>query len=265
MDVCVDWNGRVTALKYLENNGWTCACVQVAVVSATTIVRDRQSALPELNTLNSFFGKFPTVPFSERKFEDEKFELFSRISISFESLSLLNSALKSKELLAYDLVAVIPVTKSSLEDLVNMIKSSNKEKLLAFDILQISLDTFEFHSFRLSPQDMVELRKAQIFVEFRYTEALPMGESCSETRQRVITKGNEIAQYASRGQLHAKGLFGNILLSSGKFQHPLQLRTPDAVVAIGMVLGLEGKLASSAVSTSGQAVLERAENRRRRS
>ncbi len=297
LDLSIAFSGggarRELALATLARLGWAGGAVDVAVEAdggAGGDVGEWWERLPALRELEEWVGCFPCTPISERAragatssppaapaaqpspaalsapLQVPALELYSRLTIRFSSVGALHAALRRPETGLFDMVAVRPAHGKALKVVMDLVREGRP---LDFDLLSLDLarqgrsglgrDDSGEHA-RLSSADMAQLRRANVFVELVYTQAA--AEATREARQAAVRAAGQLTQHVSRGGLHARGRYSNLVLTGGACK--AQYKTsPQRAIELGQLFGLRSTDAQAAVTTATQAVLERAEKRRR--
>jgi len=208
----------------------------------------------------------PTLPFSERlRGNASEFEVYSRVNIQYNSVPTLYGALKDPRMGLVDLIAIQPKRNKDFLTCIQVVETCQKQGVVVpFDIIQ--LDLSQQLDYRFKPQEMVLFRKARVFLELCYADTLPVTNAASraENRNTAIIGGISATTFVSRGHLKSNGQYTNIITSSGNILDPVQLRTPEQVIEIAKLFGLGKRNSFASVTTACQAVLERAESRRRK-
>jgi hypothetical protein len=226
---------------------------------------DWRDQLPSQQELAKVFGQFPTKPVSERKRRggpESDNELYSRVTVRFTNVPALNKCLKSDELDLFDLVAVRPLNQAQFSLLMDLVQAHGPK--IRCDIVSLvgpSVDGSPRRTgIKVSNQDMVKLRAAQVFVELNVDQVC--AGPTPQSRRVALQQVRLITEYVSRGHLKARGKYSNVILS-GSNCGAVEKMTPDKLVVVGGHLGLRERDSQAAVTTACQAALERAQRRRR--
>lgn len=190
---------------------------------------------------------------------EPQLERYTRLTIEFHGLPGLDYVLRHPFTALFDVVVLRISTARAFDSIMQIIRNTQDT---AFDAIQVPLTLDDKLPFRLGPPEMRDLRQAQVFVEINYLEALPISGARIEQRHRALTNGRAALEHVSGGGIPSNS---NVIFSSGTMREDLlQLRAPEQVIAIATTLGLSKRQAQCAITTNGEALLERARQRRAR-
>jgi hypothetical protein len=263
-----EWWERLPALRELEEwvGSFPCTPVSERVRAGAASSQPAAPSKAAAQPLQSWQPSQPSAAALAAPLSVPALELYSRLTIRFSSVGALHAALRRPETGLFDLVAVRPAHGKALKVVMDLVREGRP---LDFDLLSLDLvrqgrsgsgrdDSGE--QVRLSSADMAQLRRARVFVELVYTQAA--AEPGREARQAAVRAAGQLTQHVSRGGLHAHGRYCNLVLTGGACK--AQYKTsPQRAIELGELFGLRTKDAQAAVTTGTQAVLERAEKRRR--